>query len=167
MGRKSLWRRWKASEGLNWNPGLALAVVVSFSPIPPSHFLSTVFCQKWIPPSSTPTLQLLSLSLSQPLSADYQQVATFEHGTGLLWSNSYKMPNKTYGPPLAGSRSLYNTMDHCYGTDDVMTALRSVLLLFTFSSREKHIIFISVCIFDDVTSLIPQRFAQISRWQSK
>lgn len=72
------------------------------------------------------------------LSVDYQQVATFEHGTELLWSNSYKMPNKTYGQLLPESRSLYNTMDHCYGMGDVMTVLRSVVLLFIFFKEKKY-----------------------------
>lgn len=66
------------------------------------------------------------------LSVDCQQVATFEHGTELLWSNSYKMPNKTYGQQLPESRSLYTTMDHCYGMGDVMTVLLSELLFFIF-----------------------------------
>lgn len=66
------------------------------------------------------------------LSVDCQQVATFEHGTELLWSNSYKMPNKTYGQQLPESRSLYTTMDHCYGMGDVMTVLLSELLFFMF-----------------------------------
>lgn len=63
------------------------------------------------------------------------------------------MPNETYGPPLAGRRSLYNTMDHCYGRGDVMTvtALGAAPLRL---KEEKHSLFyVSVRIFDDVMSV--------------
>lgn len=48
-------------------------------------------------------------------------------------------------------------MDHCYGTDDVMTAALGAapLHFLPLLKGGKHIIFISVCIFDDVTSLAP------------
>ena len=119
-------------RGTELKPGTVLTVVVSYPsslPFTLSLFLSSA-CQKWIPPWIPPpaSLQLCAAALS----VNYRLVATFEHGTELLWSNSYKMPNKTYGQQLPESRSLYTTMDHCYGTDDVMTEPRSALLLFIF-----------------------------------
>lgn len=118
------WGRWKAgsaSQGPNWNPWLFFSLTHFFShPLLSSHsrLFSKAFAMNPPPPSA--------------LSVDCQQVATFEHGTELLWSNSYKMPNKTYGQQLPESRSLYTTMDHCYGMGDVMTVLLSELLFFIF-----------------------------------
>lgn len=97
------------------------------------------------PPWTLPPPPLLLHAAA--LSVDYQQIATFEHDTEPLWSNSYKMPNKTYGQQLPESRSLHATMDHCYGMDDVMTELRLVRLFFIFAIflRRKISVFICAC----------------------
>lgn len=84
------------------------------------------------------------------------------------------MPNETYGPPLAGRRNLYNTMDHCYGRDDVMTvaALGAAPLRL---KEEKHNLFMYLyvslmmsCLFfpQFYTNQLPMISFQ-SRWNKK